>query len=197
MLKIFYALILVGLSTASWGHGGVANEGNLCKLKVGPYVMGFSGYQPENNVSKQFCDDLPGIGKSIIVLDFIDDKLRDMTVNFRVLKSDSAALGNADDGVVNEAELAQTPFFEIPAKHYPTGSMTISQEFKEEGHFVGYVIVEGENERFVSRFPFSVGMGTPMIMDSGSWWLVVLGMLLVGFIRFLFFKKEPKVGNKD
>tara|TARA_B100001540_G_C15791123_1_gene635474 strand:+ start:1573 stop:1689 length:117 start_codon:yes stop_codon:yes gene_type:complete len=35
--------------------------------------------------------------------------------------------------------------------------MTITQDFKEKGHFVGYVIVEGENEKFISRFPFSVG----------------------------------------
>jgi len=195
MLKGFYVLFIALVSTVSWGHGGVATEGNSCTLRVGPYAMGFSGYQPEDNVSKQFCDDLPGVGKSIIVLDFVDDKLRDMTVNFRVLKSDSAALGTADDGVVNEAELAQTPFFEIPAKHYPTGSMTISQEFKKEGHFVGYVIVEGENERFVSRFPFSVGMGVPMSAENKL--LILIGLLIVSFTLFWFFKQQSSAVNKD
>lgn len=56
---------------------------------------------------------MPSIGKSIIVLDFVDNKLRDMDVNFRVLKSDVAALGNEKDGIVNEAELAQTPFLKF------------------------------------------------------------------------------------
>jgi len=194
MLKVFYALILAGLSTASWGHGGVANDGNQCKLSVGPYMMSFSGYQPENDVSKQFCDDMPGIGKSIIVLDFIDNKLRDMTVNFRVLKADSAAQGNADDAIVNEAELAQIPFFEIPEKHYPTGSMTISQTFKEKGHFVGYVIVEGENEKFISRFPFSVGLPPAGIPEALK--VPIIAFILVVIIMIWFLRKKPVVLNE-
>ena len=194
MLKFFYAIMLAFISTVSFGHGGVANDGNQCKLSVGPYVMSFSGYQPENDVSKQFCDDMPGIGKSIIVLDFIDNKLRDMTVNFRVLQADVAAEGNANDGVVNEAELAQKPFFEIPAKHYPTGSMTISQYFKEKGHFVGYVIVEGENEKFISRFPFSVGMppgGIPEYLQ-----VPIVGLLFVIAIMVWFLRKKPVVSKE-
>ncbi|MEW5007851.1 MAG: hypothetical protein RPR28_01435 [Cycloclasticus sp.] len=194
MYKVFYVLILAFMSTLSWGHGGVANDGNQCKLSVGPYMMNFSGYQPENNVSKQFCDDMPGVGKSIIVLDFIDNKLRDMTVNFRVLKTDTAAQGNADDGVVNEAELAQKPFFEIPAKHYPTGSMTISQDFKEEGHFVGYVIVEGENEKFISRFPFSVGLppaGIPEVLK-----IPILAFIIIILIMVWFSRKKSAVPNE-
>ncbi|HAI97813.1 MAG: hypothetical protein CL866_05745 [Cycloclasticus sp.] len=113
MVKGIYVLSLMLMSTLAWGHGGVSNEGNECKLTVGPYLMNFSGYQPLDDVSEQFCDDMPSIGKSIIVLDFVDNKLRDMDVNFRVLKSDVAALGNEKDGIVNEAELAQTPFLKF------------------------------------------------------------------------------------
>jgi hypothetical protein len=170
----------------TWGHGGVMNEGNECKLRVGPYVMNFSGYQPENNVSKQFCDDMPTIGKSIIVLDFIDNKLRDMTVNFRVITAEGPALGNAEDGIVKEDELTIEPTFEIPAKHYPSGTMTISQDFKQKGHFVGYVIVEGENEKFISRFPFSVGypgLGIPAAMKWPIAIFLILTIIMVWFAR--------------
>jgi len=186
MFKGAYALLLVLVSTVSWGHGGVMNEGNECKLRVGPYIMNFSGYQPENNVSKQFCDDMPTIGKSIIVLDFIDRKLRDMTVNFRVIKAKEAALGTAEDGIVKEDELAQTPFFEIPAKEYPTGTMTISQNFSEKGHFVGYVIVEGENEKFISRFPFSVGFppkGIPAALKIPIAVFFIVVIVMIWFLR--------------
>ena len=155
--RVVVGFVLLALSGQLWAHGGVMNEGNECKLRVGPYAMNFSGYQPENNISQQFCDDMPTVGKSIIVLDFVDRKLRDMTVNFRVIKADVPALGTEEDGIVNETELAQTPFFEIPAKHYPSGTMTVTQDFLAKGHFVGYVVVEGENEKFISRFPFSVG----------------------------------------
>lgn len=186
MYKALYALLLLTVSTVSWSHGGVMNEGNECKLRVGPYVMNFSGYQPENNVSKQFCDDMPTVGKSIIVLDFIDNKLRDMTVNFRVIKADAPALGTEEDGIVKEDELAQTPFFEIPAKSYPTGTMTISQEFLEKGHFVGYVVVEGENEKFISRFPFSVGYpkaGIPAALKIPIAVFLVIIIIMIWFAR--------------
>jgi hypothetical protein len=192
MVKGIYVLSLMLMSTLAWGHGGVSNEGNECKLTVGPYLMNFSGYQPLDDVSEQFCDDMPSIGKSIIVLDFVDNKLRDMDVNFRVLKSDVAALGNEKDGIVNEAELAQTPFFEIPAKHYPSGTMTITQDFKEKGHFVGYVIVEGENEKFISRFPFSVGYPTG-IMPSSLQILLILFLLII--MAVIWFVRNSSVAH--
>lgn len=185
MVQALNALVLVLMSTLAWGHGGVSNEGNECKLTVGPYLMNFSGYQPQDDVSEQFCDDMPSIGKSIIVLDFVDNKLRDMNVNFRVIKSDVAALGNEKDGLVNEAELAQTPFFQIPAKHYPSGTMTITQDFKEKGHFVGYVIVEGENEKFISRFPFSVGYPTGIISSSVQILLILCLLIVIAVIWFV------------
>jgi len=193
MFKAFYALLLVMVSAASWGHGGVMNEGNECKLRVGPYIMNFSGYQPENNVSRQFCDDMPTIGKSIIVLDFIDNKLRDLTVNFRVIKSDVPALGNEQDGIVVDSELEQIPFFEIPAKHYPTGTMTITQDFSEKGHFVGYVVVEGENEKFISRFPFSVGYPKKGIPDGLK--VPIAVFLVIIIIMIWFARRKPVVLN--
>ena len=56
VFRIVVVCVLLSLSSQLWAHGGVMNEGNECKLRVGPYVMNFSGYQPENKVSKQFCD---------------------------------------------------------------------------------------------------------------------------------------------
>jgi len=154
---------------------------------VGPYTVNFSGYQPQNNRSEQFCDDLPVIGESIIVLDFVDRKLRGMTVNFRVIKADAAPLGTAEDAKVNEAELAETPFFEIPAKHYPNGMMTIEQNFTEKGHFIGYVIVEDEDEKFISRFPFSVGYPQSSILDPFK--IPVAVFLFIAFLVWLVRRK--------
>lgn len=195
MYKIVYAAIMLMVSTASWSHGGVMNEGNECKLRVGPYVMNFSGYQLNNNAPMQFCDDLPTTGESYIVLDFIDNKLRDMTVNFRVIKSNTAALGTSEDGLVVDSELKETPFFEIPAKRYPYGTMKITQQFTEKGHFVGYVIVEGENEKFISRFPFSVGYpeaGIPSALKIPIAMFVIIVIIMIWFVR----KKPVKFNEK-
>jgi len=177
--RVIIVFILLSLSSQLWAHGGVVSRGNQCRLLVGPYVINFSGYQPQNNQSELFCDDLPMVGESIIVLDFIDKKLRNMTVNFRVIKADAAPLGTAEDGKVNEAELAQTPIFEIPAKHYPMGMMNIEQDFTEKGHFVGYVIVEDENEKYISRFPFSVGYPEEGILDIIKIPIAVFLMIII------------------
>lgn len=191
MIKAIYGILMFFVSSLAWGHGGVSNDGNQCRLSVGPYLMNFSGYQPSGNLSKRFCDDMPTVGKSIIVLDFIDNKLRDMAVSFRVINSDTAPLGTADDGKVNDAELAQEALFEMPSKRYGSGTMTITQEFKEKGHFVGYVIVEDKNEKFISRFPFSVGYEDEGIPKALRFPIAVFTVVIIIMIWFAL--KKPAV----
>ena len=192
--RLIIVCVLLSLSGQLWAHGGVVSRGNECRLLVGPYTINFSGYQPQNNRSELFCDDLPVVGESIIVLDFVDRKLRGMTVNFRVIKADAAPLGTEEDGKVNEGELAQKPFFEIPAKHYPNGMMTIEQNFTEKGYFIGYVIVEDEDEKFISRFPFSVGFPEEGVLD-------VIKIPLAAFFAIVvlvwFVRKKRAVSNEN
>lgn len=195
MFKLSRAIIvfaLISLSSQLWAHGGVANVGNTCRLSVGPYKMNFAGYQAQNGTSERFCDDLPVIGKSIITLDFIDGKLRDMTVNFRVIKVDKAPLGTEEDGKVKEDELTQKPFFEIPAKQYPNGIMTINQNFTEKGYFVGYLIAETKDDKYISRFPFSVGYDNFNILSGINFkspWPFI-GFFVVMAILSLFIGKQ-------
>jgi len=195
--KIIIVCVLLSISSKLWAHGGVVSMGNQCKLLVGPYSINFSGYQPLKDRSEQFCDDLPVIGKSIIVLDFVEEKLRDMTVNFRVIKSNVAPLGTAEDGVVKESELAQVPIFEIPAKRYPNGTMIIEQDFTEKAHFIGYVIVEGKDEKFISRFPFSVGYPKTNILAMFSSPLTIVLIFLAMGLLVLFISKKIDDANKE
>jgi len=194
--RVIVVCMLMALSGQLWAHGGVVSMGNQCKLLVGPYSINFAGYQPQNNNSDRFCDDLPMIGDSIITLDFFDKKLREMTVSFRVIKTDTAPLGTEEDGKVKEAELAQTPSFEIPAKHYSNGTMIIEQTFTEKGYFVGYVIVEDENEKFISRFPFSVGYPKSRILDMFSSPFAVIPIFIVIGLLVLFVSKKRDELNK-
>jgi len=194
--RMIIVIALLSMSSQLWAHGGVVSMGNTCRLLVGPFTINFSGYQPQKNRSEQFCDDLPVVGESIIVLDFVDRKLREMTVNFRVIKADGPPLGTEEDGKVNEAELAEVPFFEIPAKHYPNGIMTINQHFTKKGHFVGYVIVEDGDEKFISRFPFSVGYPKNNILDMLSNPYIVIAIILMLLIMVLFISKKRDEASK-
>jgi hypothetical protein len=120
---------------------------DTCKLRVGPYTMHFSGYQPESTAEREFCEDIPSTGKTIIVLDYLDDKLRWLPVEVRIVR---------DTG--SEANLDSITVYRLPPTISPRGSLYVEHTFPEPGRFVGLVTV-GDSPPQVSRFPFSVGTG--------------------------------------
>ena len=79
--------LLVGWLWAGlvWAHGGLSMEQDMCKLTVGPYMMHFAGYQ-EDAQRTEFCEDIPHKGPTIVVLDMVDPALRDMPVEFRIVR---------------------------------------------------------------------------------------------------------------
>lgn len=153
---------------ASFAHGGLAMEQDMCKLTVGPYTMHFAGYQ-EDAQRSEFCEDIPHRGKTIVVLDFVDAALRDMPVEVRVVRR--------TDVPVDQAPVV----FRVPPKVYPNGTMTFTHEFAEDGDYVGLVNA-GPNRRYASAFPFSVGVDrtTPKVAAG------VVALLALGVAAFFF-----------
>jgi hypothetical protein len=123
-------------------HGGVSMENDVCKLRVGPHTMHFTGYQPKTSPELEFCEDIPGTGPTIIVLDYIDAALRDLPVEARIIR---------DTG--SETDLENITVYHKPPAVYPRGTVVLEHTFDEPGRFVGLVTVGGQ----VSRFPFAVG----------------------------------------
>ena len=82
---LFNSFIIVILISKSFAHGGLSLEEDYCVLTIGKYEMHFSGYQPENNGPKEFCEDIPETGNTIVVLDFMDDELRSLPVEVRII----------------------------------------------------------------------------------------------------------------
>lgn len=128
-------------------HGGLALADDLCVLTVGPYRMHFTGYQPMSQ-EQEFCEDIPEIGKTVVALDYINEELRPLTTEVRIIR-DTGSEDNLDEITV----------FHLPPKVYPNASITVEHVFPEKGKFVGLVTVTGGKEDYVSRFPFSVGAG--------------------------------------
>ena len=123
----------------------------MCKLRVGPYMMHFTGYQPLSRPEREFCEDIPTTGQTIIVLDYMDEKLRDLPVDVRIIR---------DTG--DESNLDAITVFHKPGTIYPRGNVVVDHAFPDAGNFVGIVTVTD----YVSRFPFAVG--------KGSTWQIVL-----------------------
>jgi len=119
-------------------------EKDTCKLRLGPYIMHFTGYQPERAEGREFCEDIPGTGRTIIVLDDVDHALRDTPLGIRIVRegADSRAEGGA--------------IVELAPRIYPAGSVSLEHDFTESGRYVG-IVTGGARGEHVSRFPFSVG----------------------------------------
>lgn len=128
-------------------HGGLSMEKDTCKLRIGPYIMHFTGYQPGDGYRKEFCEDIPATGATIVVLDFIDDVLRDLPVAVRIIRDD----GSGHD-------LDSTTVYHVPPKIYPMGTFSFDYQFQRQGKYVGLVTVGDETQRVIGRFPFSVGV---------------------------------------
>jgi len=152
------------LVSQALAHGDVGQDGGRCIMRIGPYLMNFTGYQPQTKGQETFCDDIPDAARTIIVLDVeqksagaADDpvnynELREMMIDFRVLKN----VGQAKD----EDNMAQNTEVYIAPKKYPGGTLHFEHDFKKQGKFIGLVSATDDHGRvYVSRFPFSVGEG--------------------------------------
>ncbi len=169
-----YLILAIGFSfsTQVQAHGGLSMAEDMCKLTIGPYTMHFTGYQPDSSQEKEFCEDIPSTGRTIVALDYIEEALRPLPTEVRVIK---------DTG--SEENLDAITILHMPAKIYSNGSINFEHNFNEPGNFVGLVTVSGDEE-YVSRFPFAVGQGESN-MPSG---LVFAMMAAIGVGAFFLFK---------
>lgn len=155
---LFLAIGLL-LPQRALAHGGLSMDKDFCKLRVGSYVIHFVGYQPEHSAEKEFCEDIPQIGRTIVVFDYVDQELRALPAEVRIIRDSSS-----------EEDLDAVTVLYMPPKIYPTGSLHFEHTFKEPGKFIGLVTVT-DTQKLVARFPFSVG-------KSGSTGTMVMWVLL-------------------
>jgi hypothetical protein len=156
-------------STQAQAHGGLALAEDMCRLTIGPYNMHFTGYQPDNTRNKEFCEDIPATGRTVVVLDYMEDALRPLPTEVRIIK---------DTG--SEQDLQAITVLHLPPKVYPAGSVNFEYNFDRPGKFVGLVTV---GDKHVSRFPFSVG--ETKIWLPPSYMLIALGgVAVIGVIVF-------------
>ena len=182
---------LVGmlLGMACWmqayAHGGLSMAEDVCKLTIGPYTMHFTGYQPESSQEQEFCEDIPNTGRTVVALDYIDEALRPLTTEVRIIRDTGAEPGE-------EGNLEEITVMHIPAKVYSNGSVTFEHTFPEEGNFIGLVTVNDNGTEHVSRFPFAVGTGGKIKLNMFLWPLLIV---IIGAGYFFFSSKSKKEKN--
>jgi len=156
------ALVMPLLGSTAFGHGGVSFENDLCVLKVGPSTVHFTGYQPTHSY-KEFCEDIPATGPTIIVLDLIDSDLRNMETEVRVVRDlggGGVPIGRRvlSDEELKSAEILGVTEAYMPPSSYPNGTLKFEHDFKKPGRYVGIVTIRNEHgQEYISQFPFMVG----------------------------------------
>jgi len=144
-------LATIGMMGSAYAHGGVSLDQGQCIMKIGPDQMTFTGYQPLKS-REQFCDDIPDIGPTIIVLDAQQDELREMNLEIRILR-DVGQGQNVDENVDANTEVYVAP------KKYKAGTLNFDYNFAKKGKFIGVVKAKSDDglKDYRSIFPFSVG----------------------------------------
>jgi len=161
-MVVVAALAVTGFAAPCYAHGGLAMDQDKCKLTLGRYQMHFAGYQLDAQRS-EFCEDIPHIAETIIVLDAVDEVLRDMPIEVIIARRGAGVI---EPGAVE---------FSLPPQVYPKGTLTLRHNFKEAGDYVGLVYA-GEKREHQAMFPFSVGKDRSLpFMIGGVVLLAVLG----------------------
>jgi hypothetical protein len=149
-IGLMVAAFALTFSAPAAAHGRLGAAEGRCRLFIGPDIMNFTGYLPDAS-KVEFCEDIPATGHVIVALDDVQDELRDMKVDIRIVRD----VG----GPAKEAEnIEAVTVAHLEPRYYPTGTINFEHTFDEPGYFVGIVTALGPHgERWESRFPFSVG----------------------------------------
>ena len=181
MRPILAVLFLLLCTTPNaFGHGGVSMEDDKCIMRIGLFRAHFTGYQPETRATQEICEEIPELGKAIIVVDFVDKALRGYPVEFRVLR-DVKNLGKraqmkdlGDTAAIEDATLVK-----LDPKLYPKGTLTFEQRFEQRGWYIGLLRAHDAAGHTVdSVFPFQVGVSHPWRYVPAFVLVLVLSLLI-------------------
>ena len=142
---VCFLVLVIGVPLSAQAQHFHELDKNFCILKIGPYGMHLTGYQPDTSAQHEHCGEVPATGRTVLVLDYIEGELRSLPVEVRVIK---------DTG--SEQDLQAITVLHLPAKLYPGGFISFEYSFDQPGKFMGLVTVGGKQEH-VARFPISIG----------------------------------------
>ena len=66
---VCFLMLAIGVPLSAQAQHFHELDKNFCILKLGPYGMHLTGYQPDNTARQELCGDMPGIGRTVLVLD--------------------------------------------------------------------------------------------------------------------------------
>jgi hypothetical protein len=174
---LFFMILALEVPLSAQAQHTHELEKNFCILKVGPYGMHLTGYQPDLAGGKESCGEVPGTGRTVLVLDYIEGELRSLPVEVRIIK---------DTG--SEQDLQAITVLHVPPKVYSVGFISLDHHFDQPGKFVGLITVGGTQEH-IARFPISIGESN-IVSHFMHYAMVIIPLVAVagGAAIFFFFR---------
>ena len=188
--QILLLLTSLALSNTLSAHGGVSLlEDEVCIIKIGFLNAHFTGFQPKSSGTKEFCEDIPKVAESVFVIDYLHDFLKEMPVDFRIIKdvNNFGFFANWDD-VQSMGDLSTVTVFYQPPKVERSGVYSVNYAFQNPGIYIGIVTAKSPSDGKVYRavFPFQVG--------STNWGYIPLFILLIVLaqLAYLYLNKKSQ-----
>lgn len=178
-LSFLVVVVCLGLllPKGAWAHGGVVASEDNCVIEIGVYSAHFTIYQPESRGAEEFCEEIPEVERSIFVMEYLHDSMREVPVDFRIIPDvleRTIYASTADLVEIPDLE-AVSVFYEPPGTR-PGGSFMVQHDFLEPGWYTGIVTARHPtlDKTYTAVFGFHVGP-----RDWGFWPWVVLGLAAV------------------
>ena len=173
--------IIICMPRPALAGGGLILRDDVCIITIDFYEAHFTAYQPDTSGNEEFCRDLPNTGETIFVLDYLHKSLKEVPVDFRIIR-DVTGLGQFarwEDVQQIENIEKHTVFYRPPVVE-AGGSYRVQYNFLEKGDYIGIVTAgHPTNDKLYNAvFPFSVGA------RKYPFWLLYL--LVAGLFVYLF-----------
>ena len=157
-------------------HGGVMAQADLCVIKIGVYRAHFTLYQPDSRGSQEFCEDVPDVSRTVIVMDYQHPSMREVPVSLRIIRDVTGRTIYANESDIEKIpDLDRVTVFYHPPKVESAGTFSAEYRFTEPGWYIG-VVTAGHptlDKTYRAVFGFHVGR------RWGFWPWVVLALIAV------------------
>ena len=154
------AACLIFWTIEAGAHGGVVFEDDVCVIKIGFLTAHFTIYQPETRASQEYCEAIPDVTATIFVLDYLHDSMKEMPVEFRIIKDveELGVFARWEDVARIDTIDRDTVFYRQPTKESDS-VLTVDYEFDQAGDYIGIVTAYHPtlDKTYRAVFPFRVG----------------------------------------
>jgi len=180
-------LACVALALLVWG-GAAAQSGvcivqtqDGCTVLIDFYSARFTAYQPDRFGQRKFCNELPGTGTTLFVLEYLHGSLKQVPVDFRIIHNVTGQGRFAGwEDVEPLGDLTPYTVFYQPPVIRPQDSLFVQHAFGTRGEYLAIVTAGHPSNGRTYRAVFPITIGATSLKYP------LFGLLLVGFAALLY-----------